>query len=116
MRYEQKKKLKQKIFAVIALVIALIMVLSLAAPIFAMPTGTATSTMVEVSEEKEETVSTIPIEKEVGTDRFTLDVNVGFDGSYVVQQITPVRGTITNLGEDFTGELQIKAYTYEDNR
>lgn len=115
MRYEQKKKLKQKIFAVIALVIALIMVLSLAAPIFAMPTGTATSTMVEVSEEKEETVSTIPIEKEVGTDRFTLDVNVGFDGSYVVQQITPVRGTITNLGEDFTGELQIKAYTYEDN-
>lgn len=113
MRYEQKKRLKQKIFAVIALVIALIMVLSLAAPIFAMPMGTATSTTVQVEEEQEE-VSSIPIEKEVGTDRFTLDVNVGFDGTYMVQQITPVRGSITNLGEDFTGELQVKAYTYEN--
>lgn len=114
MRYEQKKKLKQKIFAVIALIIALIMVLGLAAPIFAMPIGGGTVTSINAETEAEQEESMIPIEKEVGTDRFTLDVNIGFDGAYVVQQITPVRGTITNVGEDFTGELQVKAFTYEN--
>ena len=46
MKYHQKQKFKQKIFAVIALVIALIMVLSLLTPVFAAAPNTQTVTAV----------------------------------------------------------------------
>lgn len=115
MKYQQKQKYKQKIFAVIALVIALIMVLSLISPAFAATPTTqtaATVTGTEVTEPateaKQESI------KNIGGDHFALDLHVGFDHSYIVEKATPLTATLTNNGGAFRGEFQVKVYTYEN--
>lgn len=81
MKYHQKQKLKQKIFAVIALVIALIMVLSLLTPVFAAAPNTQTVTAVTNTDVAEPTPEQ---EKIIGGDHFVLDLQMGFDNSYIV--------------------------------
>lgn len=110
MKYHQKQKLKQKIFAVIALVIALVMVLSLLTPVFAAETTTQTVTAVDTAEPAAEPEQG----KDVGSDRFGLDLQVGFDNDYIVEKVTPLTATLTNKGEAFQGEFQVKVYTYEN--
>lgn len=111
MKYHQKQKLKQKIFAVIALVIALIMVLSLLTPVFAAAPNTQTVTAVTNTDVAEPTPEQ---EKIIGGDHFVLDLQMGFDNSYIVEKVTPMTATLTNNGEAFQGEFQVKVYTYEN--
>lgn len=115
MKYHQKQRLKQKIFAVIALVIALVMVLGLLSPVFAATPTTQTVTAVtnvDVADPAAEPEQ--EQEKTIGGDRFTLDLQVGFDNSYIVEKVTPLIATLTNQGEAFRGEFQVKVYTYEN--
>lgn len=114
MKYHQKQKFKQKIFAVIALVIALIMVLSLLTPVFAAAPNTQNVevTDTDVTEPAEE--SKQESEKTIGGERFSLDLQVGFDNSYIVEKVAPLTATLTNNGEAFQGEFQVKVYTYEN--
>lgn len=109
MKYHQKQKLKQKIFAVVALVIALIMVLSLLTPVFAAAPNTQT-----VAEDAAEPMAEPEQEKTIGGERFLLDLQMGFDNSYIVEKVTPLTATLTNNGETFQGEFQVKVYTYEN--
>lgn len=113
MKYHQKQKLKQKIFAVIALVIALIMVLSLLTPVFAAAPNTQTVTAVTNTDVAEPTPEQEQ-EKIIGGDHFVLDLQMGFDNSYIVEKVTPMTVTLTNNGEAFQGEFQVKVYTYEN--
>lgn len=113
MKYHQKQKLKQKIFAVIALVIALIMVLSLLTPVFAAAPNTQTVTAVTNTDVAEPTPEQEQ-EKIIGGDHFVLDLQMGFDNSYIVEKVTPMTATLTNNGEAFQGEFQVKVYTYEN--
>lgn len=113
MKYHQKQKLKQKIFAVIALVIALIMVLSLLTPVFAAAPNTQTVTAVTNTDVAEPTAEPEQ-EKTIGGERFSLDLQMGFDNSYIVEKVTPMTATLTNNGEAFQGEFQVKVYTYEN--
>lgn len=113
MKYHQKQKLKQKIFAVIALVIALIMVLSLLTPVFAAAPNTQTVTAVTNTDVAEPTAAPEQ-EKIIGGDHFSLDLQMGFDNSYIVEKVTPMTATLTNNGEAFQGEFQVKVYTYEN--
>lgn len=115
MKYHQKQRLKQKIFAVIALVIALVMVLGLLSPVFAATPTTQTVTgvtNVDVADPAAEPEQ--EQEKTIGGDRFTLDLQVGFDNAYIVEKVTPLTATLTNQGEAFKGEFQVKVYTYEN--
>ena len=113
MKYHQKQKFKQKIFAVIALVIALIMVLSLLTPVFAAAPNTQTVTAVTNTDVAEPTPEQEQ-EKIIGGDHFVLDLQMGFDNSYIVEKVTPMTATLTNNGEAFQGEFQVKVYTYEN--
>ena len=113
MKYHQKQKLKQKIFAVIAMVIALIMVLSLLTPVFAAAPNTQTVTAVTNTDVAEPTPEQEQ-EKIIGGDHFVLDLQMGFDNSYIVEKVTPMTATLTNNGEAFQGEFQVKVYTYEN--
>lgn len=113
MKYYQKQKLKQKIFAVIALVIALIMVLSLLTPVFAAAPNTQTVTAVTNTDVAEPTAEPGQ-EKTIGGEHFSLDLQVGFDNSYIVEKVTPLTATLTNNGTAFQGEFQVKVYTYEN--
>lgn len=113
MKYHQKQKLKQKIFAVIALVIALIMVLSLLTPVFAAAPNTQTVTAVTNTDVAEPTPEQEQ-EKIIGGDHFVLDLQMGFDNSYIVEKVAPMTATLTNNGEAFQGEFQVKVYTYEN--
>lgn len=113
MKYHQKQKLKQKIFAVIALVIALIMVLSLLTPVFAAVPATQTVAVVDDTDVTEPAAEPEP-QKTIGSEHFALDLQVGFDNSYIVEKVTPLTATLTNNGEAFQGEFQVKVYTYEN--
>ena len=113
MKYHQKQKLKQKIFAVIALVIALIMVLSLLTPVFAAAPATQTVAVVDDTDVTEPATEPEP-QKTIGSEHFALDLQVGFDNSYIVEKVAPLTATLTNNGEAFQGEFQVKVYTYEN--
>lgn len=115
MKYHQKQKCKQKIFAVIALVIALIMVLGLLSPVFAAAPTTQTVASITDTDETEpaEEPKQEP-EKTIGSDHFTLDLQVGFDNAYIVEKVAPLTATLTNNGTAFQGEFQVKVYTYEN--
>lgn len=108
MQYQQKQKWKRRIFAVIAVLIALIMVLGLVSPVFA--ASATTETTVSEPTEEEEKVETLA--EEVGQSSFTADITIGFDGKYIVGEMTPVSGQITSQTGNFTGELRIKTYLY----
>lgn len=114
MKYQQKQKWKQKVFAVIALVIALVMVLGLLSPVFGAAPTTETTTET-VGTEEPQTTAEPEAEKSIGTDHFALDLQVGFDGSYIVEHVTPLTATLTNQGAAFQGEFQVKVYTYENS-
>ena len=116
MKYHQKQKYKQKIFAVIALVIALVMVLGLISPAFAAAPTTQTATEVTgTGEDVADPTAEPEPEKTIGGEHFDLDLAIGFDGSYIVEKVTPMTATLTNNGEAFQGEFQVKVYTYENS-
>ncbi len=117
MKYQEKQKRKRTAAAVIALLIVLAMVAGLVTPFiaYAAPVSTQTVTMTNggTTGTAQATPSTWQ-EKEFGQEQFTLDVVVGFDGEYIVGKTAPLKGIITNNGAPFRGELQAKAYTYEN--
>lgn len=111
MKYQQKQKWKKRIAAIIALLIAIIMVMGLILPVFAAQTTTINAGTEEV---EEETTTEIKLQQEIGKERFEMNVSAGFDGTYLVEHITPVLAEVTNLGQSFHGEIQAKVYIYED--
>ncbi len=117
MKYQEKQKRKRTAAAVIALLIVLAMVAGLVTPFiaYAAPVSTQTVTMTNggTTGTAQATPSTWQ-EKEFGQEQFTLDVVVGFDGEYIVGKTASLKGIITNNGAPFRGELQAKAYTYEN--
>lgn len=115
MKYHQKQKWKQRIAAIIALLIAIIMVLGMILPVFAAQTPltvNAVSTVNTTEETEEETK--IELQKEIGGERFEMDVVAGFDGAYIVERMTPVVANVTNLGQGFHGEMQAKVYVSDE--
>lgn len=117
MRYQKKQTWKKRMVALMALLMAVIMVLGLVTPLFAAtPTAASNTTAIIQNESSEENSEDVPqsLAQEVGAERFSTEANVGFDGSYIVGCTTPFHLSITNLGEDFEGELQIKTYLYQD--
>ncbi len=114
MKYQKKQEMKKRMLAIIALVMALIMVLSLIAPftIFAAPvTKTAEAVGVNNTGDENAVDDTIGSLKTFGKDQFSVELQAGFDENYIVKETMPVRGVITNHGDPFHGEVQIKAYT-----
>ena len=110
MRYKKKQELKRKVAGVIAIMIAIVMVLGLVLPVFA---ATATTATREIPVASENATKAKPA-KETGSEAFDADISAGFDGMYLVGHSVPIRGTITNKGKAFHGELQIKSYVYQD--
>lgn len=114
MKYQKKQEIKKQMLAIIALVMALIMVLSLIAPftIFAAPVSKTLETVGINSNGDENAVDdTIGSLKTFGKDQFSVELQAGFDENYIVKKPMPVCGVITNHGDAFHGEVQIKAYT-----
>lgn len=114
MKYQKKQEMKKKVLAIIALIMALIMILSLIAPftIFAAPINEVTTSVVKSNDGAETQVDdTIGSLESFGKDRFSVELQAGFDENYIVKKGIPVRGVITNHGNAFHGEVQIKAYT-----
>lgn len=116
MNYHKKQELKKKVLAIIALILAMIMVLSLIAPftIFAAPISkSATTVAVSNNGDEAEVDDTVASLKSFGKDQFSVELQAGFDGKYIVKRAMPVQGVVTNHGEAFHGEVQIKAYMRE---
>lgn len=114
MKYQKKQEMKKRALAIIALLMALIMILSLIAPftIFAAPVTKAATSAVKNNNGVETDVDdTIGSLESFGEDQFTVELQAGFDESYVITKEMPVHGVITNHGDAFHGEVQIKAYT-----
>ncbi len=111
MRYQKKQTWKKRMLAVIALLMAVIMVLGLFTPIFAASPVATTSTTVDASTTSEDTLEiSQPTAQEMGSDRFSVKASLGFDGAYIVTCTTPLHLSITNLGNDFQGKVQVKTY------
>ncbi|NCC16491.1 MAG: hypothetical protein EOM28_09105 [Clostridia bacterium] len=113
MKYQKRQDFKKKALAVIALIMAVAMVLSLLAPftIFAAPMTQAATTVTAKNEEQNLGDTSLNDLKSFGKDLFSVEIQAGFDGNYIVKKAMPVRGVITNHGAAFHGEVQIKAYT-----
>lgn len=117
MKYQEKQKRKRAAAAVIAVLIVLAMVAGLVTPFIAYAAPAATQTVTMTNGGTTGTTQATPStwqEKEFGQEQFTLDAAVGFDGEYIVGKTAPLKGIITNNGAPFRGELQAKAYTFED--
>lgn len=118
MKYQEKQKRKRTAAAVIALLIVLAMVAGLVTPFIAYAAPAATQTVTMANGGTTGTTQATPSawqEKEFGQEQFTLDVEAGFGGEYIVRKTAPLKGIITNNGAPFRGELQAKAYTYENS-
>lgn len=113
MKYQKKQEAKKKIISAVALIMAIIMVLSLLAPftILAAPVTQEVTTVAANKEEETKTDASVDSLKSFGQEQFSVEVQAGFQESYIVKKAMPVRGVITNHGEAFHGEVQIKAYT-----
>lgn len=98
-----KQKKQRKIAGIIAIIIAIAMILSIAAPFMASVNAMPIST--------EEGDTDPKAKKEIGQDHFSLDMKVGYNGDYIVGNTTPISGVLTNTGEEFNGELQVKVYS-----
>lgn len=108
MKYQKKQEIKKKVLAVVALIMAILMVLSLLAPFttFAAPvTEVVADEPVPAVEETAGSMETFD------NNQFTVDLNVGFDGTYIVYKPMLVEGVVTNHGNAFHGELQVKSFT-----
>jgi hypothetical protein len=118
MKYQKKQEMKKKILAMIAMLMACIMVLSLIAPftIFAAPVTTNAKAAIVSNGDESAVDDTIGSLKTFGKEQFDVELQAGFDGNYIVKKTMPVRGVITNHGNAFHGEVQIKAYTRTVNR
>ncbi len=118
MRYQEKQKWKRTAAAVIAVLIVLAMVAGLVTPFIAYAAPVSTQTVTMTNGGTTGTTQATPSawqEKEFGQEQFTLDAEIGFGGEYIVGKATPLKGVITNNGAPFRGELQAKAYTYEES-
>lgn len=113
MKYQKRQELKKKGLAIIALIMAFAMILSLLAPftIFAAPVIQPATTVAVTNEEENQSETSLNSSESFGKDLFSVELQAGFDGNYIVRKAMPVRGVITNKGEAFHGEVQIKAYT-----
>ncbi|WP_313526230.1 hypothetical protein [Anaerotignum sp.] len=113
MNYHKKQAMKKKILAAVALVMAIIMILSLIAPftIFAAPVTQVVNAVTTVVDEENQVDETIDSLNSFGNDQFSVEIQAGFDENYIVRKAMPVRGVITNHGDAFRGEVQVKAYT-----
>ncbi|MBM6829446.1 hypothetical protein H9X85_07350 [Anaerotignum lactatifermentans] len=112
MQYQQKQKWKRRAFAVIAVMIAVIMVLGLLSPAFAAEAAVAVEVTDTVTVTPEEEAPVETPEEEMGQSSFSADFSIGFDGKYIVGEMTPFSGQITNLAGNFKGELRLKTYLY----
>jgi len=117
MRYQKKQALKKKILAAVAMILAIIMVLSLLAPftIYAAPVAQTTTVTIANGSEENQIDETVNSLKSFGKERFSVEIQAGFDESYIVKKAMPVHGVVTNHGDAFHGEVQIKAYTRTAN-
>lgn len=111
MKYKKKQELKRKLAGAIAIMIVIVMVLGLVLPVFA---ATSTQAIPAESNQEKENTTKEKLEKEIGSEYFDADISAGFDGMYLVGNSVPVRGTITNKGKAFRGELQVKSYVYQE--
>ncbi len=102
---------QRKAAGLLAVLLVIAMILSLAAPFFtsaqAMTVTAAKSTITP-----EENIAAMLPAKEIGQDNFLLEVEAGYGNSYILGKPAPLKGVLTNLGSEFKGEIQIKAYTY----
>lgn len=114
MKYQEKQKWKRTAAAVIAVLIALAMVAGLVTPFIVYAAPAATQTTAMTNSATTQTNPSIWQEKEFGQEQFTLDVEAGFGGEYIVGKAAPLKGVLTNNGAPFRGELQAKAYNYEN--
>ncbi len=81
-----KKERRKLLMSILAIILAFAMVLSLASPFFA---------------------------AEIVNENITIEAEMGFDGNYRIGAITPVSVMITNNGENFKGEVQVKILQYK---
>lgn len=117
MKGNQEKK-RRRAAAILAIVLALAMVLSLVAPLLYSMQANAAVLVHEFTQEVSDTepikVKGQRMKQEVGQEKFSLDMSVGFNQQYILDKATPFRGVLTNQGtNEFRGEIEIKVYHYE---
>lgn len=103
--------------AVLAIVIVLAMILSVVAPVIgSIVYGAPISktTVVNTSDSvRQFSLSDEP--EEIDDGQFEITASIGFDSKYIVGRSTPFKFIVTNNGNDFKGELQMKVYLYESS-
>ncbi len=119
MEGNNNKRSRSRAMAIVAVIVILAMVVSVIVPIFASPypaskAVTYYDSSSNVSEQAEEQTTILSEDAVVSSDTLELKAAVGFDGVYMVNRQTPVKVTIYNSGEDFKGEVRIKALTNFD--
>lgn len=99
--------------AVLAIILVLAMVFSVAAPLIYSIQASAMTTNVKLDSKVVVGLENLKgAKEEIGMDKFSLDMSIGYDQQYIVGKETPFRGVLTNKGQGFRGELQVKVYSY----
>lgn len=111
MKSNKRQEKRRRMAAIVAIVLVIAMVISLLTPIFSQSAGAA-QTSAEAAQVSNNQQSSNKEQTEIGLEKFTVDTNIGFDQQYVVGKVTPFWIGITNHGDDFDGELQIKVCSY----
>ncbi len=117
MNRQKKQVWKKRLAAALAIVMVVLMVFSLAVPFLVYGAQvTAVEVVTTTGSGADEEVDPLDLEPsqqtEMGQDRFSADISVGFDGAYIVGKPLQLSGVVTNYGKDFDGEVEIKVYQY----
>ncbi|HCT65363.1 MAG TPA: hypothetical protein DIC60_08915 [Lachnospiraceae bacterium] len=117
MKGKNKSNTKRYGAVALAIVIALVMILSIVAPVISTIAYGATmprpAAAIDNELEGQSYESILP--EEIDDGQFQISATIGFDNKYIVGEKTPFKFVVTNNGNDFKGELQMKVYLFESD-
>ena len=105
---------RQKRAAALAILLAAVLILGIVLPVIGMTANAMTvSVSNAIDTTGEETTWTGPQPAaEVENPDLHITAKVGFDGTYLLEHATPFAITLENTGADFTGQVEVKVYSY----
>ena len=118
MNGKKTNQAKKLMVTVLAVILILSLVLSMAAPFlsaiaYASPVTHPTTSVGVARTIPEEQVGSNKKSVDFGTDTFQIQGEIGFDSKYMLEKQTPFKFIVTNRGDDFKGELQLRVHLYD---
>ena len=115
MRERKTNQIKKGLATGLAILLVLALVLSMVAPFFSAVLYAApipsTVSVAAIPSDEVSSYEKMPVE--FGNENFQIQGDIGFDNKYMLEKRTPFKFIVTNNGDDFKGEFQLRVYLYD---